>query len=57
VWLAANTVWELWGEGYRWPGREGLLRKVRDRIGTDELSMRVVDDALAYLRQKRLIDR
>ena len=57
VWLAASKVWQLWRDGYRWPDREGLLRKVRDRIGNDGLSMRVLDKALAYLRQKRLIDR
>jgi hypothetical protein len=57
AWLTANKVWELWREGYRWPDRESLLRKVRDRIGNDGLSMRILDQALAYLRQKRLIDR
>jgi hypothetical protein len=57
VWLAANKVWELWGEGYRWSDREGLLRKVRDRIGNDGLSARTLDEALAYLRRNRLIDR
>jgi hypothetical protein len=56
-WLAANTVWELWCEGYRWVHREQLLRKVRDRIGDDGLSPRTLDKALAYLRRKRLIDR
>jgi hypothetical protein len=57
VWLAANKAWELWRDGYRWPDREGLLRRVRDCIGNDGLSMRILDEALAYLRQKRLIDR
>ena len=57
AWLTANKVWELWREGYRWPDRESLLRKVRDRIGNDGLSGRTLDEALAYLRQKRLIDR
>jgi hypothetical protein len=57
AWLAASKVWELWREGYRWPDREQLLRKVRDRIGTDGLSMRTLDKALAYLRQERPIDR
>ena len=57
VWLAANAVWKLWGEGYRWPDREGLLRKVRERIGDNGLSPRSLDKALAYLRPKRLIDR
>ena len=57
VWLATNKVWELWSEGYRSPDREGLLRKVLDRIGDDGLSARTLDEALAYLRQKRLIDR
>ena len=32
VWLATNKVWELWSEGYRSPDREGLLRKVLDRM-------------------------
>jgi hypothetical protein len=57
VWLAADKVWELWGEGYRWPDREQLLRKVRIRIGDDGLSLRTLDKALAYLKRKRLIDR
>jgi hypothetical protein len=57
VWLAASKVWQLWRDGYRWPDREGLLRKVRDCISNDGLSMRILDEALAYLRQKRLIDR
>jgi hypothetical protein len=57
VWLAINKVWELWSEGYRWPHREVLLRTVRNRIGNDSLSMRILDETLAYLRQKRLIDR
>jgi hypothetical protein len=56
VWVAAKAVWELWGEGYRWLHRETLLRKVRDRIGDDGLSQRTVDEALAYLRRKRLVD-
>jgi hypothetical protein len=57
VWLTVNKVWELWGEGYRWTHRERLLQTVRDRIGDNGLSMRVLDEALAYLRRKRLIDR
>jgi hypothetical protein len=57
AWLAANKVWELWRDGYRWSDRESLLRKVRDRIGDDGLSARTLDEALAYLRQKRRIDR
>jgi hypothetical protein len=57
VWLAANKVWELWCEGYQWPDREQLLRKVRKRIGDERLSLRTLDEALAYLRKKRLIDR
>jgi hypothetical protein len=57
AWLAANKVWELWGEGYRWPDREALLRKVRDLIGNDGLSERTLAQALSYLRKKRLIDR
>jgi hypothetical protein len=40
-----------------WPDREGLLRQVRDRIGNDGLSMGILDEALAYLRQKHLIER
>jgi hypothetical protein len=56
-WLAANKVWELWGDGYRWPDREVLLRKVRDRIGNDGFSGRTLAQALSYLRKKRLIDR
>jgi hypothetical protein len=56
-WLAAKTVWELWCEGYRWTQREILLRKVRDRINDDRLSLRTLDEALAYLRRKSLIDR
>jgi hypothetical protein len=57
VWLATNKVWEIRSEGYRSPDRERLLRKVRDRIGDDGLSARTLDEALAYLRKKRLIDR
>jgi hypothetical protein len=57
AWLTVNKAWELWVEGYRWPGREQLLRKVRDRIDDDGLSSRTLDQALAYLRKKRLIDR
>jgi hypothetical protein len=57
VWLAANKVWELWGAGYRWTHREILLRKIRDRINDDRLSQRTLDEALAYLRRKGLIDR
>ena len=56
-WLAIKTVWELWGEGYRWTDREALLRKVRGRLGNDRLSPRTLDKALAYLRRKPLIDR
>jgi hypothetical protein len=57
AWLTANKVWELWRDGYRWPDREALLRKVR--VATDDkgLSPRTLDEALAYLRKKRLIDR
>ncbi|HZZ26124.1 MAG TPA: hypothetical protein VFE60_27820 [Roseiarcus sp.] len=57
VWLATNKVWELWSEGNRSPNREALLRKVRVAIGDEGLSPRTLDEALAYLRQKRLIDR
>jgi hypothetical protein len=57
AWLAVKKVWELWVEGYRLPDREQLLQKVRDRIGNNGLSMRTLDEALAYLRRKRLIDR
>jgi hypothetical protein len=56
-WLAAKTVWELWVEGYRWTGREQLRRRVCERIGDEGLSIRTLDEALAYLRRKRLIDR
>jgi hypothetical protein len=57
AWLATNTVWELWREGNRWANRKLLLRKVRDRTGDNGLSQRTLDEALAYLRRKRLIDR
>ena len=43
VWLATNKVWALWCEGYRSPEQEGLLRKVRDRIGHDGLSERTLE--------------
>jgi hypothetical protein len=57
AWLAANTAWGLWSEGYRWTHREILLRKVRGRINDDRLSQRTLDEALAFLRRKGLIDR
>ena len=57
VWLAIKEVWELYAGGYRWPDREAVLRKVRVATGDEGLSPRTLDEALAYLRQKRLIDR
>jgi len=57
VWIAINTVWELWTEGYQWSDREHLLQKVCERIGDNGLSQRTLDKALAYLRPKRLFDR
>ncbi len=57
VWLAINEVWDLYAGGYRWPDREALLRKVRVATGDEGLSPRTLDEALAYLRRKRLIDR
>ena len=57
AWLVVQEVYELGRDGGKWPDREALLRKVRDRIGHDGLSLRTLDEALAYLRQERLIDR
>jgi hypothetical protein len=56
-WLAANKVWELWCEGYRWADREQLLRNLGARISDKGLSPRTLDKALAYLRRKHLVDR
>jgi hypothetical protein len=56
-WLAANKIWELWFDGYRWTDREALRRKVCGLLSDPGLSLRTLDEALAYLRRKRLIDR
>ena len=59
VWLVITKVWELWGEGYRWPTQEVLLEKVSERLSWDpkqDLSKPTVGKALEWMRKENYID-
>ena len=60
VWLAAQEVHALTreaGEDSKWSDLEFLLNMVRRRIRDQRLSKWTLNDALAYLRDNRLINR
>ena len=59
-WLCAREVYALTREGgkdSKWINLDALLNTIRKRIGTDNVSKRTLNKALAYLRKNHFIDR